>query len=227
MAIAVASFSQVANWFDEPATASIAGLSWNSTEVVVVVGGKEHGLNTLAAPTNANLTFTQRVMQRTDANESVAAIWTAVAGSSQTSQTIQITDANAQHYGFAVWVLSGASGSFANASGGLTEAGFTFTPTAGSAVIYGCFDWAATSGKTIATGTGTATERVDTTNGTSYGIYLGDWVGVTASSTTFGVTSYTGMQVAHGVIEVLADAAPPPPFTNLIVRPIQSGRVWR
>jgi hypothetical protein len=204
VAVSVASFAQVANWFDSNAK-TITGQAWSTSDVVVVVGAKEHvGTASIPPPTNANLTFASQASQLTGGvNEPGIQIWTTVAASGQTGQTISFADPGAEVNGYGVWVLSGASGTFANASANLTESAFTFTPTAGSVVIYGHSDWLATSGKTITTGTGTATERVDTTNGTNYGVYLGDWAGVTASSASFGISSYTGTQVARGVIEVL------------------------
>jgi hypothetical protein len=211
MAVSVVSFSQVSNWFSSPTSQTITSLAWTAGDVIVVVAGKENAFNPtdLSAPTNANLTFTSRASSTSGgSNECAIWCWTATAESSQTGQTITVADISTLSFGFGVWILSGASGSFANASANLTESAFTFTPTADSGVIYGFMDWNAnTSNQTITTGTGTATERVDDGDGASYGQYLGDWMGVAASSTSFGVTSYSGTQVAHVVIEVLAAAA--------------------
>jgi hypothetical protein len=49
-------------------------------------------------------------------------------------------------------------------------------------------------------------------------------MGVTASSTAFGVSSYTGLQVAHGVIEVLSAAAN---FSPPIQRRANRGLIMR
>ena len=209
MAVSVASFNQVADWFVSTSPRTITGLSWNTGDVIVVVGGVENNDITLSTPTNANLTFTLRASQTSGgAGEAGIYVWTAVAGSSQTGQTVSLArSAAVQQFGFAVWVCPGGSGSFANASADLTEAAFTFTPTADSLVIYGYFDWNATTGKTITAGTGTPTERADFGNGATYGGYLGDWANVAASSASFGITSYTGVQIARGRIEILAAAA--------------------
>lgn len=227
MAVSVSSFAAVANWFATASPATVTGRAWNSGDVVVVVGGSENGDTTLSTPTNANLTFTLRASANnptTPEDDATAFLWTAVAGSSQTAQTISVAAAGGQSFGFGVWVLPGASGSFANASGDLTESAFTFTPTADSAVIYAHFDWAATTGKTITAGTGTATERADFGDGSNYGGYLGDWVNVTASSASFGISSYTGVQIARVMIEILATGGGGPAPTLTFVRPLATPR---
>lgn len=211
MAVSVVSFSQVADWFDNTTTHSVSGVSWSSGDVVVVYAAKENGITALNTPSNANLSFTLRASQ-TDggSGEAPVYIWSAVAGSAQAAQTIQVTTTGTQTWGLAVWVLSGASGSFANATNNRTESTITFTPSAGSGVLYGYADWAAAAaGRTLATGTGIGTERIDTSNGTNYGVYVGDWMGVTAGSTAFGVTSYTGLQIGHLALEVLAASTGP------------------
>lgn len=205
MAVSVVSFNQTA-WTNTTTPKTVTGLAWSSGDVIVVMGGLENAGAALNTPTNANLTFSLQASVTTGgSNEAAAYVWTATAGSAQTSQTISGSRGNpGQHWGFACWVLTGTSGSVANASANQTESGFTFTPTAGSAVCYFFGDWNAdATGQTLATGTGTGTERADA-SGTQWSWYLGEWVGVTATSTTFGVTSYTGLQVAHAVIEVLA-----------------------
>jgi hypothetical protein len=132
-------------------------------------------------------------------------LWTATAGSSQTGQTIAMTTTGpaGNHRGLAVWVCTSVT-SVANATTNFTESAFTFTPTAGSIVIYGMADWTPVAGdQTITTATGTPTERFDS-DGANYSVWGGDWVGVTATSQSFGTTTYASMKVAHAVIEVKA-----------------------
>lgn len=217
MAVSVASFNQVADWFVSTTPRTITGLSWTSGDVVVVVGGAETASTSVATPTNANLTFALQASETSGGSgEAAIWVWIAVAGSSQSSQTIQATATGGQWWGFAVWVSSGASGSVANATADLTDSAFTFTPTVDSLVIYGHMDWNATSGKTITAGTGTPTERFDA-NGSNYGVYLGDWVNVAASSASFGISSYAGVQIARARIEVLATGGAVTAEANLTV----------
>jgi pimeloyl-ACP methyl ester carboxylesterase len=208
MAVSVVSFTQTA-WNDTTTPKSLTGLSWSSGDVIVVVGGIETADMSVSTPTNANLTFSLQASITTGtSSESPAYVWSATAGSSQTSQTISVARGGLSgHFGAGAWVFTGASGSVANGSGNRTEAGFTFTPTAGSAVVYFFADWNANAtDQTLATGTGTKTERADSAS-SQWGWYAGEWVNVTASSTTFGVTSYTGLKVGHVVLEILASAS--------------------
>src|SRR5512139_2352733 len=207
MAASVSSFTASAlNTTATPKT--VTTLSWTAGDVIVVIGGAETADTTLNNPTNANLTFGAPQASNTagGAGDCDVYVWRAVAGSTQTGQTISCSrGATSGQWGFFVWVDTGVS-STANPSANLTESNFTFTPSAGSIVHYAFFDWNANNtDQTIAAGTGTATERADSRSA-AYGWYAGDWVGVTATSTGFGITDFTGLRIAHGVIEVLASA---------------------
>ncbi len=207
MPASVAQFGQVANWFATGAK-SVGGLAWSSGDRIYVWGGIENAGGTIATPTNANLAFQLRVSVTTGgSNQCACWWWEAVAGSSQTGQTISMANPGGNRAaGIMVWVITGASG-FANASANQTASAFGFTPSAGSVVLYGCADWNANqTNQTPTTGTGTATERVDTGDGATYGVNGADWQGVSATSSSFGLTSYSGMTPAHAVIEVLAAA---------------------
>jgi hypothetical protein len=57
-------------------------------------------------------------------------------------------------------------------------------------------------GKTPATGSGTATERLDQGNGTTYAQWVADWVGTSAGTFTFGPNNYTSLQVAQVSLEI-------------------------
>ena len=205
MAASVAQFAQVSDWFVTTTPKSITGLAWTAGDVIVVVAASETATVTVQTPTNANLTFSLQASVTDGGNtESGLWIWTATAGSSQSGQTISIArDAQVLMYGAAAWVITGASGSVANASADRTESAFTFAPTAGSVVIYGHVDWNVVAGFTQTTGSGTASERRDQGNVNNYSQYLADWAGVSSSSVAFGVTDYTGTLIGRGRIEVL------------------------
>jgi hypothetical protein len=208
VAVSVVSFAQSA-WNVTTSPKTFTGLAWTAGDVIVVVGGNENATFTISNPTNANLTFgaAKASILTSGAAECTAYVWAATAATSQTGQTVSVTGSTGGHWGVACWVFTGTSGSTANASANRTEAGFTFTPTAGSAVVYFFGDWNANvTNQTLATGTGTGTERADSSDPSTWGWYVGDWVGVTATSTTFGVASYTGLLVGHVVLEILASA---------------------
>jgi hypothetical protein len=198
---------------------TIASLSWSSGDIIVIVGVVGNDQATLPVPTNANLTFTQATATAGGGgSEGRFYIWTATAGSSQTGQTIQGTrTVFTEQWGFAVWVVAGSSAGTTNATSNRTEAAISRTVSAGSLVIYAFDDWnAAVTDQTITTGSGTATERADS-NASGHGWYFGDWLGVSAGTFSFGVTSYTGLTVSHGCIEVLASAATAPDAPTAVV----------
>jgi hypothetical protein len=212
MALSVANFYQPANWNATGSAArDITGVAWSAGDIIVIVGGTENAGTTLGNPTNANLTIGVPKASVTvgGGNEATCYVWASnAAASSQTAQTIAVTISNGlARGGIAVWVITGSPTGVANAAANNTEAAFTVNTSAGSVVVYGFFDWSAnTTDQTLTTGSGTPTERMDWGDGVNYGGYGGEWVGVSAGSQSWGVTSYTGTTVAHAVIEVLAPA---------------------
>lgn len=208
MALSIAGYYQPSNWFEQStATRNITGVAWSSGDIIVVVGVTEDNTRTLTAPTNANLTFTQQVASAT-ANECKVYIWTATAGSSQTSQTIASTiSASGSHGGLAVWVITGSPTGIANATLASNETAASITAASGDVVIFLLGDWNATTPtKTPATGSGTATERIDTGNGSTYGIWAAEWVGTAAGTFSFGPNNYTGLKAMQASIRVTAPA---------------------
>lgn len=206
MALSVAQFAQVATWFDVGTSKTITGLSWSAGDTIVVFGSIENALGTLGTPTNANLTFTLDASSTSGgANECPAWLWHATAASSQSSQTITIPGpAGALHWGACAWVVTGSPSGTANATANLNESAISRTVTAGSVVIHGLADWNANAtNQTPATGSGTATERIDA-NGVRWSVCAGDWVGTAAGTFNFGLASYAGLQSAQAVIEILA-----------------------
>lgn len=207
----VASFTANANWFAVGPKSVTA--SWAAGDVIVVFGAAETaGTTTLNTPTATGLTFTQRAVNDVGANtEAETAIWTAVAGSSGSGVTVQLTDTSgAIQIGLAVWVISSASGSFTALAGTNTEAAYgSVTVGSGDVVIVALADFTAQNppGKAPLTGSGTATERFDTGNGTNYAVWGADWAGTAAGTFTFGPDSYTALQVSQ-VGLVVANGGP-------------------
>lgn len=210
MAISVASYTQTAWNTSTSPKSTPATQAWSSGDRVVVVSKMENGNGNFGAPTNANLTFGAAVTSQDTGNglECAISMWVATAGSSQSGQTISATrTSTAVEWGFEVWVITGSPTGTANITSNFTEGTISRTVSASSIVIYTFADWsAAASNQTGATGSGSMTERADS-NSSNYGWGSYDWVGTSAGTFNFGVTSYTGLQIAHAIIEITGPAA--------------------
>ena len=212
MALSTA-FYQPSSRFASSTPSAITGVAWSAGDIIVVIGVTNNVTVTLDAPSNANLTFgAADTEQSSGSSESNIYLWQTTAGSSQTGQTININrSSGAGVFTGAVWVIGGGPAGTANIGSNRTESGFSATVSAGSVVIVSCVDWnAAAAGRTIATGSGTATERQDETDGTNYAIWSGDWTDTVAGTYTFGPTDYGGWKVAQAIIEVTASSGTVP-----------------
>jgi hypothetical protein len=215
VALSVAQFAQVGDWFNAGTPSNITGLSWSTGDIIVVFTGIEHGTSSpVVTPSNANLTFgaaKASEISDTGGNDCRVWIWAATAGSGQSSQTIACTrtaGTGTQTFGGAAWVVTGGPSGTTNATANLTESAISRTVSAGSVVIFALLDWNATNppNKTPATGSGSATERRDVGNTSNYAQYIADWVGTSAGTFSFGPNNYTSLKVAQTIIEVTAPA---------------------
>jgi hypothetical protein len=203
-----------ASQFGTPvATRDITGCAWGAGDKIVVFNWTSSAPTTCSAPTNANLTFTPvaGATATPASGEANFYTWEATATGLQTNQTITLNRAlSSGQIGGIVHVISGG-GSIVQADWNRTEAAFSKTVTVGSVVLYGAVDWnLASAGKTITPGSGIATERLDSTDSVNgaYTLYAGDWVGVSAGTFSFGITSYTNWIATHAFVEI-SDTAPP------------------
>jgi hypothetical protein len=227
MALSVVSYTNVGSgWFSATATRTITGLAWSAGDIIVIIGGIETvaSVETVGNPTNANLTIGAAKASSVSGTECGVYVWASnAAAGAQTSQTISATATGGKQWGMAAWVITGAPTGFANATANLTESSISRTVGAGSIVIHGVMDFNATNppGKTPLTGSGTATERLDQGNSTTYAQWLADWVGTAAGTFSFGPNNYTSLQVAQAIIEITAPAVSynPPPDRNVYVSP--------
>jgi hypothetical protein len=215
VALSVASFAEVSNWFTtgaNNATKTITSQAWSAGDWIVVVTQGENEFASAVVPTNANLTFgAAKTSQGSATGEANIWIYAAQATSSQSSQTITITLTStngSRAFGAGVWVVTGQPVTTTNATSNRTESSISRTVVAGSVIIYGLVDFNATNppGKTMLTGSGTSTERRDAGDGASYAQYLGDWVGTAAGTFSFGPNNYTSLSVSQAIIEVTASA---------------------
>ncbi len=208
MALAVAQFTANGTWFSS-GSKTVTGVNWAAGDWVIVFGAMESSSpRALTDPTATGLTFSKA--STADPNSSAeceAGFWVAQAAASGSSVTVtQGVDGGTLNHGLAVWVISGGATSVTGITGSTTEANFSQTVAAGDAVIVALADWNATNppGKTPATGSGTATERFDTSDGSSYSVWGADWVGTSAGTFSFGPNNYTSLKVAQVGVRVIA-----------------------
>ena len=195
-------FTNSANWFQ--AADPTVTVSWAAGDEIIVFGATESGQTTIGTPTATGLTFSAITTAPGggSSQESFAGLWRATAGSAGTSVTITGPRGGAngtQMAGIAAWVIGGGVTSVSALAGDNAESGYaSVSAPSGGMVIVGLSDWNATNppGKTPATGTGTATERVDTGNTSNYAIWVADWQGTTTTSATYGPNNYTSLKVA-------------------------------
>jgi hypothetical protein len=203
--VAVRNYYEVSNWFATGTSNNVTGVAWTDGDLIVTAQwvSDQQESSAIVAPTNANLTFTLRQNSPNTGSEADVQIHTAPATSTETAQTITsgrtgATNAN----GCAVWVLQSANayvGGFANNN----ESATTYNPGSGSAMLGIVADWsAAISPATGTTGSGTLTERQDSTDASWGDVWVAEWIGVDAGSDSWGITSYSGGQVAQAFIEI-------------------------
>lgn len=208
MPIEITSFESD-NMFD--GTADVDTIDWLEGDMLVVWSGTENGAQTLNAPTNVNLTFTQRIPQAgTDANDCEGQFYTATATTDQTAQTIEVGPTTGGHRGSHVWRLrpNGATLGIGNSFSSLANSAQSLTVGQHSVVCYALGDWNANNppGKTPGTGSGTATERMDDGNGTTWGFWVADWNDTDAGTFDFGPSNFTSLNVNQMALEITVDA---------------------
>ena len=189
---------------------TLTGLSWDDGDVLIVrVGSEGSATKVDNPPTNANLTFTLRAGQSTDG--APGAIYSAVATSSETGQTISMSPSTGSaKWGWNVSIYSGCSGSFANATQTQNVPNITINPTADSLVVFHVSDWNANGDvQDMETGSGTSTKLYDEVASGAWSWWGADWIGVNTGSDAFGATaaSSSGWDETAIVVEILADAS--------------------
>lgn len=206
MALTLASSG--ATVFNNATTPKTATVSWAAGDIIVVKAASESGNTVLGTPTATGLTFTLRADEgSTSSSEGSAAIYSATAAASGSGVTVsQAWSGSSGHTGFHWSVWSGASG-VTGGTGNLTEGTTSLTTAAGDAVVAILADWNATTPftRTAATGSGTATEEVETTTG-QYSVWAGRWEGTSATTAGYGLTSYTSLKTASAFLVITAAA---------------------
>ena len=205
MAVSLASSGATA--WDTNTNPKTATVSWAAGDIIVIRGASEAGSLTLGTPTATGLTFTQQADEGSgSSSECDATIFAATAASAGSGVTVSLTASGATSlfWGFHWSVWSGASG-VTGGTGNINEATTNLTTGAGDAVVFILGDFAATTPFTRvpATGSGTATERVELF-ATSYSVYAADWVGTAATTAAYGITDYTSLTAASAFLVLTA-----------------------
>jgi hypothetical protein len=185
--------------------------TWSAGDIVVVAVIGANNTQDFGTPTVTGLTFNSLGSAGPPGNgsdsDAVIECWASSAAAAGGSGNVSVTRSvgNNSSWGMSVWVVTGGPSGVGTAVINLTESANSLTVGAGSVVVYAFSDWNADgASQTISTGSGTATERDDAAYAGSYSAFSGDWVGTSAGTYSFGVTSYSGLQVADFAVEITA-----------------------
>lgn len=179
------------SWVVTGSPRSSASVSWQTGDVIVVIGGQEADITALGNPTATGLTFTTQ-KSNVAAGSCGSMLATAVAGSTSSS-AISMTGPNSvQHWGFGVWVWRGSTGIGNSSEQHTATKTVGLTPTQiHSSIMWGTFDFQPGAAQTITpTPTNTRQNVLDTGRYTIYVSDLGDQP--SAGSTSYGITGGAG-----------------------------------
>lgn len=203
-------------WTDKATNGSesVTGVAWNAGDVVIVLQGTEANDGTqFNPPTNANLTFNELALEVNDdvaANECYVGSFAAIAGSSQTAQTITSTCTTAgKMRGMRVLVYSGSDGvgNTATIDGSTAKTISLIRGSANSHVAVIMWDWDAVNDVAVnATPTGTVQNATHVAgSATGFCCTFGDQGA--AGTTSYGITDHTGTVSMSGIaVEILGTA---------------------
>ncbi|HLZ93348.1 MAG TPA: hypothetical protein VKQ28_16710 [Candidatus Acidoferrum sp.] len=173
-------------WNTTAASKATATVSWNSGDIITVIGGAESSL-TLGVPTATGLTFTSQKSNAT-ANTCATQLATAVAGSAGSSAVSMTSSDSTLKWGFGVWVWRNSGGVGNSVEQHTATLTASLTPTAAdSGIVWATFDFAAAALQTIVP---TPTDiRQDVVIGTNYTIYVSDLTNQTsAGAVAYGIS---------------------------------------
>lgn len=193
------------------AAVATASVTWQTGDVVVILGGSEGAVTTTAyTPTAATGLAWGSVQQYVSGggSNSDAFVWAAVA-SSGSSGTITVTasgqGSTSDIWGFAVWVWRGSAGigNSTKIAGTTAHVNLALGGGADGAVVWGVFDWSASTVLTLEqTPTNTRQRSAD---GTAYTYYVADLADqASTSSLPYGLTTNPTGPVAIVVLEIKA-----------------------
>jgi hypothetical protein len=206
------------NATDNAGNEATGSVSWNSGDLVVVLGVTEDNTATLATPATAGSGLSFAALSGFPSNVASSCKiygWSATA-SATSSGTITSTNAGALRKVIAVWVVSGSDGvgnTAVSSSSDTTDPYTVSLVRAGnnSAVLMAAGDWAPISDTTTDPSPLTgSTQRIGDNDGLVGGIYnayVADWADEgTAGTTSYGITGVTGAKMTLGAVEVKGSA---------------------
>lgn len=203
-------------WTDTSATETTGSVSWQTGDIIVVMGSGENGAITgegpaLKRPTATGLTFaTTTSTSYGDSTNTFNAVWTATAGSSGSGTVTSVHYGSGGASGIAVFVYRGSDG-VGNASSGDTV-GTVRSLTRGSAnsaVVVVIGDWNAGNDTTVNSSPAGGTQRVATFVSGRATFFLFDWGDQGAAGTTsYGISNFAPTPVMRAaVVEIKGTAA--------------------
>lgn len=179
------SFTQT-SWTGSVSTLSTASISWQTNDVIVVVGGTEGGgTEAFNTPTATGLTFTIQ-KSHAAASNCASVIAAAVAGSSSSGAVTMTISNGPKTYGFGVLIYRNSTGIGNSSEQHTATRTVALTATAAdSAIVWGVFDWAAAA---AVAGSPTPTTTDQNTQGSNFTPYVFDLTDqISASSISYGV----------------------------------------
>jgi hypothetical protein len=215
--------------FTDTAANEVTGsATWQSGDLIVVIGGTENGSQTLGTPTATGLAFSLVTSSGVgSSSNSTAYLWSATAGSNG-SGTITSTGTTAMH-GITVFVYRSSLGLGNNNSISASSATTISLnhASANSEVLSFLSDWNATN-DTVVTPSPSAggTQRVaDTIQGPPLAtMFVDEWTDQgSAGTTSYGITNFTGTPKMNGIaVEVKGTAANSAPAAPTLSSPANS-----
>ncbi len=197
--------ADVSSWQTTTSPKTIPSVSWQTGDVVVVLGGVGDEASNLAVPTVTGLTFSQvAATANPSGNVCDAWVWVATAASNGSGSITITKTTGPSGFGAAVMVFRGSDGIGATAD--LTSTAKTVTLARGqaeSAVVFGAFDWSASSATASFTPAG-QTSIENARWGSSYTVHVAVWEDEDAAgSDAYGVVSSSTGNYAKIAVEVL------------------------
>ena len=204
---------------------SVASITVQTGDIIVVQGITGDGASTLGTPTNTNTAQTYTLEKSVVVTNYCAAYcWTAVASTNQ-AMVISITrgGTNTNFWGFQVTQWRGSDGvgasAVTNVASGAPSLSLT-TQAANSAVCVQNGDWTASTGaRTWRTVNGAAaTELAYFADGTNYGFYAGYHPDAgSAGANTYGLSAPTGQKYSIIAVEIKGTAGGAPALPPYLI----------
>lgn len=198
-------------WNDATGTTETTGtLTWNSADLVLVVGFTEDSSLTLTTPTATGLTFAALGSAQATASSCWVHAWTATAASPG-STTVGSTHSSGATAGIHAYAFGGCTG-FVRTSGATLNATQTVSVTRtqnNSFMVFISADWSAsgTAGLAWTPAGQTQVQAASNANAAAFCAYWGDQG--SAGTTSYGTSGLSGTKYTVAAIEILGTVGGP------------------